>query len=285
MGKGMLDNLIAKMPADMEFLVWNRSKDVVNGIAGKHANVTVAATAKEVVEKCETTYCMLSTLEASVAVFDSPDGVIAGVSAGKTIVDCATLTPERMQDAAARIAAAGGLFLEAPVSGSKVPAEKGALIFLCGGDQAVFDAVHPALDMMGKASFLFGDVGQGSRLKLIVNMIMGTMLSAFGEGMALCEAADLPADKLLEVLNLGAMANPMFQLKGPNMIKDTHPTHFPLKHAQKDIRFAICMADELGVSLPTSAAANESFKRARVEHGDEDFSAVYSVLKRRKSKK
>jgi len=283
MGKGMLLNLVTKMGADTEFLVWNRSKDVVNAIASDHSNVKVAGSAKEVVERCDVTYCMLSTIDASIAVFDSEDGVVAGVSAGKTIVDCATLTPERMADAAGRIKAKGGAFLEAPVSGSKVPAEKGLLIFLCGGDEATFSAVKPALDMMGKASFLFGDVGQGSRVKLIVNMLMGTMLTAFGESMALCDGAGLPQDKLLEVLSLGVMANQMFALKGPSMMKDEHPTHFPLKHAQKDMRFAIAMADELGVSLPTSASANESFKRARVEHGEEDFSAVYSVLKKPKS--
>lgn len=281
MGKGMLLNLIKGMPEET-FLVWNRSKAVVETIAAESTNVKIAATAKEVVEQCGTTYCMLSTLEASAAVFDGPEGVIAGVSAGKTIVDCATLTPERMIENASRIEAAGGEFLEAPVSGSKVPAEKGLLIFLCGGKEATFEASKSCLDLMGKASFLFGDVGQGSRVKLIVNMIMGTMLASFGEGMALCEAAEIPMDKLLEVLDLGVMSNAMFKLKGPSMIKDEHPTHFPLKHAQKDIRFSIAFADQIGVSLPISSAANECFKRARVEHGDEDFSAVYSVQKKPK---
>jgi glyoxylate/succinic semialdehyde reductase len=192
------------------------------------------------------------------------------------------LTPERMKDVASRVIAKGGSFLEAPVSGSKVPAEQGQLIFLCGGEQTVFENVKAGLDLMGKASFLFGPVGKGSQVKLIVNMVMGTMLCAFGEGVALCDAADLPVDKLIEVFSLGAMANPMFKLKGPNMMKGEYATHFPLKHAQKDIRFALGLGDQLGVSMPTSAAANEQYKMARNEHGDEDFSAVYTVLQKKK---
>ena len=104
--------------------------------------------------------------------------------------------------------------MEAPVSGSKVPAENGQLIFLCGGglpadhgkismdgaDSSIFDLVKPALDAMGKSSLFFGPVGQGSRVKLIVNMMMGTMMGTFSEGLALSEAASLPAEKVLNVI-------------------------------------------------------------------------------------
>ena len=135
---------------------------------------------------------------------------------------------------------------------------------------------------MGKASFLFGTVGKGSQVKLVVNMIMGTMLCAFSEGLGLCEAADLPCDKLLEVLDLGVMSNSMFTLKGSNMINGNYGAHFPLKHAQKDMRFALALSDELGISLPTSAAANELYKRGRDENGDDDFCAVHKVVKKKK---
>lgn len=281
MGKGMLLNLAAKMKAD--FVVWNRSSAAVEEVMSKYDNISRADSPKAVVEACDITYCMLSTLEASIAVFDDEtNGVLMGVTEGKTIVDCATLTPERMKSVESRILARGGKFLEAPVSGSKVPAEKGLLIFLCGGEQEVFDKSKEALEAMGKASFLFGTVGKGSQVKLVVNMIMGTMLCAFSEGLGLCEAADLPCDKLLEVLDLGVMSNSMFTLKGSNMINGNYGAHFPLKHAQKDMRFALALSDELGISLPTSAAANELYKRGRDENGDDDFCAVHKVVKKKK---
>merc|ERR1712118_102079 len=83
--------------------------------------------------------------------------------------------------------AKGGIFLEAPVSGSKMPAANGVLIFLCAGDEALYTAVAADLDAMGKTKFFFGKVGNGTRCKLCVNMTMGTMIAAYGEGFSLAE--------------------------------------------------------------------------------------------------
>jgi 3-hydroxyisobutyrate dehydrogenase-like beta-hydroxyacid dehydrogenase len=175
----------------------------------------------------------------------------------------------------------GGRFIEAPVSGSKVPAETGQLIFLCGGDADVFEhpVVGAALDVMGKAKFFFGEVGQGSRVKLVVNMIMGTMMSGFAEGLALGRASEIPLDQLLQVLDLGVMSNAMFRGKGPAMAKGNFPTNFPLKHQQKDMKLALDLAAQKGLPLlATSSAANDNYLKALEESGDEDFSAVLKAL-------
>jgi glyoxylate/succinic semialdehyde reductase len=108
----------------------------------------------------------------------------------------------------------GGVLLEAPVSGSKVPAETGTLVFLCGGPKEVYEGVYPALESMGKASFLFGPVGQGSKVKLIVNMMMGNIMTTLSEGMILSEALNLDSTELLKVLDLSAIAAPILQVKG-----------------------------------------------------------------------
>jgi len=186
MGKGMAANLLNKID-NCSLVVWNRSPEACQELASAFpGKVTVASSAAAVVQECSLTFSMLSTMEASEAVFDCPleqGGVIAAVTPGKCIVDCATLSPERMQHISAQVTARGGQFLEAPVSGSKVPAETGTLIFLCGGDEAVHSMALPGLQVMGKANFLLGPVGAGSKMKLVVNMIMGTMMSAFAEGM------------------------------------------------------------------------------------------------------
>ena len=177
----------------------------------------------------------------------------------------------------------GGVFLEAPVSGSKGPAEAGQLIFLCGGDAALYARVRPELGVMGKADFHYGATGAGTKMKLVVNMVMGEMMGALSEGLALASAAGLPCDAeagLLKVLDLGAMANGVFKLKGPKMLKGDHAPNFPLKHAQKDMRFALQLADELAQPLPIAAAANAAYVAARAAHGDEDFSAVYETTKK-----
>jgi glyoxylate/succinic semialdehyde reductase len=171
--------------------------------------------------------------------------------------------------------------LEAPVSGSKKPAEDGALIFLCAGDETLYRRCSEPLETMGKAHFFLGDVGQGAKMKLVVNMIMGSMMTAFAEGLTLSEKCDLDPETLLQVISLGAIASPMFALKGPTMNAGAFPPAFPLKHQQKDMRLAIALADQLRQEMPVAAAANELYKRAaRDGCDDEDFSAVIKAVKK-----
>jgi len=194
-------------------------------------------------------------------------------------VDVSTVDAGTSQAAAAIIRATGAEFLEAPVSGSKAPAEQGALIFMAAGDKALYDRVTGPLDVMGKAHFFLGEVGAGAKMKLVVNMVMGSMMASFSEGLSLTEKADLDPAVMLQVISLGAINAPMFALKGPNMIKGTFPQAFPLKHQQKDMRLALALGDELGQEMPVAAAANEMYKTARRKgHDDDDFSAVLRAV-------
>ena len=150
--------------------VWNRSKAKCTAFkeAFPDSNVIISESAKEVVEACSITYSMLSTPEASAAVFEGDAGVLSGVSEGKGIVDCATLAEKDHQNMSSKVSAAGGLYLEAPVSGSKGPAETGALVFLCGGSADLFHMVEDGLAAMGKAQHFLGEeVGVGTRAKLV----------------------------------------------------------------------------------------------------------------------
>ena len=218
MGEGMAGCLLK---AGKKLVVWNRDASKAQKLAAAYPGlVTVAASPGAVVDACSVTYSMLSTLEASEAVFPS---ILKSIKQGKSLVDCATLTPERMQTMASAVEIAQGRFLEAPVSGSKAPAAQGALIFLCGGDKTLYDECKPDLAIMGKADFHYGATGNGSKMKLVVNMVMGNMMCALGEGLALCQASELPADAdggLLKVLDLGIMSNGLFKLKGPKMLKE-----------------------------------------------------------------
>ncbi|CAL9222358.1 unnamed protein product [Arabidopsis halleri] len=106
------------------------------------------------------------------------------------------------------------------------------------------------------------------------------MMNAFSEGLVLADKSGLSSDALLDILDLGAMTNPMFKGKGPSMNKSSYPPAFPLKHQQKDMRLALALGDENAVSMPVAAAANEAFKKARsLGPGDLDFSAVIEAVK------
>ncbi|VAI56077.1 unnamed protein product [Triticum turgidum subsp. durum] len=146
--------------------------------------------------------------------------------------------------------------------------------------QALYDDMVPAFDVLGKKSFFLGEMGNGAKMKLVVNMIMGSMMNAFSEGLCLADKSGLSPQTLLDVLDLGAIANPMFKMKGPSMLQSSYNPAFPLKHQQKDMRLALSLGDENAVSMPVAAAANEAFKKARsLGLGDLDFSAVHEVLK------
>eukprot|EP00879_Flechtneria_rotunda_P023470 GHRR01024826.1.p1 GENE.GHRR01024826.1~~GHRR01024826.1.p1 ORF type:complete len:256 (+),score=98.14 GHRR01024826.1:252-1019(+) len=208
-----------------------------------------------------------------------PGGVVDGLKPGKSYVDMSTVDEATSQEIAAAVTAKGGRFLEAPVSGSKKPAIDGQLIILAAGDEGLFKECEGAFSVMGKRSLFLGSVGAGSRMKLVVNMVMGSMMGAFAEGMALADKAGLQQPDLLEVLGLGAMANPMFALKGPSLTQRQYPPAFPLKHQQKDLRLALALGDSVNQPLPVAAAANEAFKQAKAKgHGDADFAAVYEAI-------
>jgi 3-hydroxyisobutyrate dehydrogenase-like beta-hydroxyacid dehydrogenase len=175
-------------------------------------------------------------------------------------------------------------FLEAPVSGSKAPAAQGALIFLCAGSEDLFNEIKDnGLNVMGKASHFFKtEVGYGTRAKLVVNSLMGTMLAAFGEALALSEGMGLNPNTMIEVIGQGAIQTPMYNLKGPKMIVQDHAPNFPLKHAHKDMALACEMAKEAGVEYSVMETAEKLFFEAREDPelnvADEDFSAVFEEI-------
>lgn len=175
-------------------------------------------------------------------------------------------------------------FLEAPVSGSKAPAATGTLIFLCAGSEDLFKQVeNNGLNVMGKASHYFGsDVGRGTRAKLVVNSLMGTMLAAFGEALALSESVGLDPNKMIEIIGQGAIQSPVYALKGPKMIVKDHAPNFPLRHAHKDMALASEMAAQAQVEFSVMNQAESLFRAAREDSelnvADEDFSAVFEKI-------
>jgi 3-hydroxyisobutyrate dehydrogenase-like beta-hydroxyacid dehydrogenase len=290
MGEGMAARLlsegVAGTPNTPPLVIWNRTNSKCTTFQSRFPdhNVIIKNSPKEVIEACAITYSILSTPEAAKSVFDAEDGVLAGISSGHAVVDCATLAEADMQRMNDAITAAGGRFLEAPVSGSKVPALTGALIFLCAGSLDLFNEVKDTgLKAMGKASHFFGtEVGAGTRAKLVVNSLMGTMLAAFGEGLALSQAVGLDPSLMIEVIGQGAIASPVYALKGPKMIAGDHAPNFPLKHASKDMTLAKEMAKKAGVEYSVMNQAESLLRSARddtdLNLADEDFSAVFEKI-------
>ena len=279
-GLGIMGSAIARnlIKAGFDVTVWNRSPD--KGKALEELGATVAETPRAVIEACPVTFAMLADPAAAEAVCFGADGVLEGIRAGKGYVDMSTVDATTSRRIGAAVIARGGRFLEAPVSGSRKPAEEGTLVILTGGDRSLYDAAMPGLEKMGRKVLYLGGVGNGANMKLVVNMVMGGMMAIFCEGLNLGDKAGLALEDIIDVLGAGAMANPMFTLKGGQITRGDFAVAFPLKHMQKDLRLAVALGDQLSQPLHSAAAANEGFKRARkMGLGDEDFAAIYKAIR------
>jgi 3-hydroxyisobutyrate dehydrogenase-like beta-hydroxyacid dehydrogenase len=274
MGSRMAANLLR---SNFSVTVWNRNAAKCAPLLSLGAQQGTSP--RDVAQKSDITIAMLADPRAAREVCFGTDGVLEGIGKGHSYIDMSTVDDETAKAIGEAISKRGGRFLEAPVSGTKKPAEDGTLIILAAGDRSLYEEAEPTFEKMGKKHLYLGEVGQGTRMKLVVNMIMGGMLAAFTEGLSLGLKAGLSGPQILEVIEASALANPMFRVKGPMLLDGDFQTSFPLKHMQKDLRLAVALGDTLGQPLYCTAAANETFKRAKAAgFADEDIGAVYKAI-------
>ena len=275
MGSAMAANLVR---AGYAVTVWNRSADACRSL--EEMGATVSASPRAVAERSGIVIAMMADPAAVTAVRDGTDGIIAGLSHGSGFIDMSTVDAETALESARLAHNAGAQFLEAPVAGSRKPAEDAALTIMAAGDRQLYERALPLLEKLGKKILYLGDTGNASRMKLANNLVMAGMLTALCEGMALASRSGLDTAQLLEVLDSGAVSNPMFRLKGPQIAANSgFPPAFPLRHMQKDLRLALRLAEEVSLPLFATAAVNELFKSALLQDlGDCDFAAVSRVI-------
>lgn len=276
MGTAMAANL---QKAGYPLTVWNRNPDKIRSLVAGGA--TAASSPRAMAATVDLVISMMADPVAVSSVRDGNEGIIAGLRPGSGYIDMSTVDEATSQCSADLCRAKGVQFLEAPVAGSRKPAEDATLTIMAAGDRALYDTAYPLLEAMGKKILYLGPVGSAARMKLANNLIMGGMLTAFCEGMALAATTGLDVNQLLEILDAGAMSNPMFRTKGALVAQnDQFPVAFPLKHMQKDLRLALRLAEQAGLPLFCSAMVNELFKKACAEGlGDFDFSAISKVIR------
>jgi len=277
MGSAMAANLVK---AGFKVTVWNRSPDKYAPLQTMGA--TVAATPRALAKQCDIVITMLADPRAVEYVRDGLNGIIAGLAPGKGYLDMSTVAAETSLETARLAHGMGALFLEAPVGGSRKPAEDATLTIMAAGDRTLYDLSLPILEKLGKKIIFLGEAGMAARMKLATNLVMCGALTALCEGMALAAGSGLEPAQLLEVLDSGAVSNPMFRLKGPLIAANGEfPPSFPLKHMQKDLRLALQLAEEAGQPLFATAVINELYKSAlSAGLGDSDFAAVSRMIKK-----
>ena len=245
------------------------------------AGAAWAATPAEAARGAECVLTMLSEPSVVRAAAEGERGLLAGLGKGALWMDCSTVNPSFAREMGAACAACGGRYLDAPVTGSKGPAEKGELGFFVGGAEADLAAVRPLLDAMGNAVNPVGPVGMGAAMKMVVNLLLGAGAVAFVEALVLGESLGLERGKLLDSLLGGRMTPGFLSPKKSSLSSRSYDVNFPLQWLHKDLQLVSDTAYETGVSLPCAHAAKEVFALARrAGLGEQDYIAVYEALAR-----
>jgi len=271
MGSGMVKNLLN---SGHNVTVWNRTTEKVKDFV--EAGAKEALTPSDVIAECDITFSCVSDPQSAKELVFGNCGVLQEINTTKGYVEMTSVDSDTSQDIAEAISLKGGRYLEAQIQGSKSQAQDGTLVVLVSGDRSLFDDCQSCFQAIGKNSFYLGEVGNASKMNLVLQTMIGVTLAGLAEGMALADRAGLQQKDVLEVLELTGLNCPSILQKGKAIIEGGFPTHQPLQHMQKDLKLSLNMGDQLEQPLPLTATANEVFKHAkRLGYGEHDVSAVY----------
>jgi 3-hydroxyisobutyrate dehydrogenase-like beta-hydroxyacid dehydrogenase len=214
------------------------------------------------------------------SVASGPDGILAGLGAGKLWADLSTISAQVSRKLAERVRDEGGgaVMLDAPVSGSVPQVKAGSLTIMVGGDKDGYARIEPALRVLGTPVHV-GDNGHGLVLKLAINISLAVQMLAFSEGLLLAERDGIDPDLAAQVMTESAIGSPMLKARVPLVLDRTNETWFDVDLMHKDIRLARRAGDELATPLPAAAVADEILTRADdLGYGHRDIAAIHEVL-------
>jgi 3-hydroxyisobutyrate dehydrogenase len=277
MGAPMAANLAA---AGYQLIVYNRTRATALEVADD-IGAAAAETPRDAADGADFVIPLLADERALFGVYEGDDGVLAGLRDGTVAVDMGTTGPDGVARLAQRVAAAGGVLLDAPVSGSTAAAEAARLVVMAGGPRSAFRSAEPLLSAVAATVFHLGDTGAGAITKLAVNNIIYALGNAISESLVLAERAGLERRRVYDVFENSAVAAPMVRYRRAAFLEpDTTRPAFAMSLARKDLELITGLAASLGV--PTAQAeANLSLIGAAVEAGlgDRDMADVAVYLR------
>ena len=274
MGIPMARNILKK---GYELTVYNRSAD--KALPLKDAGALIAETPKEVGARCDVVILMLTGPPAIDAVLYGEHGLLAGLAPGKAIINMSTVTPAYAEKIGVELAARSLIYLDVPVSGSKVPAEEATLVLLAGGPHDAVVKFEPLLLAMGKKVVFCGEVGNGSKMKMVINLLLATMMEGLAEAVTLGNKTGLSTEAVLETVLAGPLGCGLFNLKADMLKKQEYPTQFPFKHMKKDLGFILETAAANSAPAPVCRQIDALYEQGMAKgFGDLDFAAVKKVL-------
>jgi 3-hydroxyisobutyrate dehydrogenase-like beta-hydroxyacid dehydrogenase len=269
MGHGMASNLVK---AGHEVSVWNRTPKDIPG-------ATTASSPAEAVRGKEAVWICVSDTKAVQSVLFGPEGVSQGISSGTVVVDSSTISPSASLLCMEALQEKGCDFLDAPVTGSKVAAEGGSLIFMVGGDPNTIGKVEPLFRAMAKAVIHMGDNGKGLAAKLAQNMNIAFIYEGLCESLTLAKKMGVPPEKMFELISASMIRSGVAEYKQPFILNQDFTPNFPLRLMHKDIHLMLDAGRENDVKLPGLTKIDEIYEEASKAGFDElDYASTIMLL-------
>jgi 3-hydroxyisobutyrate dehydrogenase len=269
MGQGMSRNI---HKAGMEVRAWNRTREHAEPLV--QDGISVVDSPTDAVDGADVILTILSDGD---AVLEVAREALPAAKDDALWLQMSTIGHAATDRCIELARNADTLFVDAPVLGTKQPAEEGKLVVLASGPDAAQERVQPIFDAVGQRTMWVGEAGNGSRLKVAVNVWIVGLVEAAAESLAVAEGMDLDPKLVIEAVSGGPLDLPYLQLKGGMMLEREFPTSFKLSLAAKDARLAAKAAEDAGLDLPLIKTVAERLTEGSDEHGDEDLAATFML--------
>jgi 3-hydroxyisobutyrate dehydrogenase len=260
----------------VDLTVWNRTKEKAEGLKARVADSPKALIANE-----DIVFISLFDSDAVASVLYGDAGLFSGDCKGKIIVDLSTNHFERVPKFYEDARQHGAFYLESPVLGSVGPATKGALTVLVSGDKGAYEKAKPFLEKLGKSIFYLEKISLATKMKLINNLVLGTLMATCAEAVTFGEAAGLDTETALDILLAGAGNSAVLAGKKENLAKGNFSTQFSSALIYKDLHYLQDLAKSMKKPLFTGSVVKELYGMTYADGIEsEDFSAVYKIFKK-----
>lgn len=283
-GIGFIGLGIMGLPMAHNLLAGGYGLTIFNRTAGRAADLQeagaiVADSPAAVGQAVETVVLMLTGPEAIDAVIWGNNGLLDEGFRCRTIINMSTVSPAYTRELSAKLMEKGVTLIDAPVSGSKKPAEDATLVILAGGPKDLVNQLEPMLLKMGKKVVYCGAAGDGSNMKMFINLLLCTMISGLSEALTLGEKCGLAKEAMLDTVLAGPLGCGLFTMKADMFKAGEYPVQFPFKHMFKDLNFILATASERGMEARIGEALQGLYAMG-MEQGlaDHDFAAVKKVF-------
>jgi 3-hydroxyisobutyrate dehydrogenase-like beta-hydroxyacid dehydrogenase len=277
LGLGIMGQLMASnlAKAGHEVTVWNRTPGkLVEGAA-------VAPTPAAAAQGAEVVWLCVSDTDAVEEVIFGKDGADAVLAENTVIADSSTISPSATLKFAERVKAKGVAWVDSPMTGSKIGAREGTLVFIVGGDEAPIERLKPLFAAMGKKIFRMGETGKGQATKLAMNLQIAMIFEGFAEALTLATKLGVDAQQLVSLIEATMVHSGVVEYKAPFVMQRDFTPNFPLRLMHKDIRLTLEAAKEARVKLPGLETVEEVYEMATEDgHQDLDYAATLTLLEK-----